>query len=128
MLAGNSPRARRWINRAGRHNDRLGGAAVVLAYYLPIPSAIVYAAAGWTGMSLRRFLILDTIGAALWIALNVGLGYAIGQGAVDVAKTISRYALYVSIAVFFLVFLIAMRRAQRDENQPPSEPASALED
>jgi membrane-associated protein len=128
MLAGNSPRARRWIVRAGRHNDRLGGAAVVLAYYLPIPSAIIYAAAGWTGMGLRRFLVLDTIGAGLWIALNVGLGYAIGQGAVDVAKSISRYALYVSIAVFVLVFLIAMRRAQRDETRPPSEPASALED
>jgi membrane-associated protein len=128
MLSGNSPRARRWIDRAGRHNDRLGGAAVVLAYYLPIPSAIVYAAAGWTGMGLKRFLVLDSIGTASWVALNVGLGYAIGQGAVDVAKAISRYALYVSIGIFVLVFLIAMRRAQREEKRPPSEPAPAIED
>jgi len=128
MLSGNSPRARRWVERAGRGHERLGDAAVVLAYYLPIPSAIVYAAAGWTGMSLRRFLVLDVIGAALWIALNVGLGYAIGQGAVDVAKGISRYALYVSIAVFVIVFLITMRRAQRDERQSRSDPGPALED
>jgi membrane-associated protein len=127
MLAGNGPRARRWVDRVGEH-ERLGGAAVVLAYYLPIPSAIVYAAAGWTGMSLRRFIILDIIGAALWVALNVGLGYAIGQGAVDVAKSISRYALYVSIGLFVLVFVIALRRAQRDERGPPRDPAAAVED
>ena len=37
-------------------------------------------------MRLRTFLMLDLIGSLLWIALCVGLGYAIGQSAVDVAK------------------------------------------
>ena len=45
-------------------------------------------------MRLRTFLLLDLIGSLLWIAFCVGLGYAIGQSAVDVAKAISRYALY----------------------------------
>ena len=50
-------------------------------------------------MRLSTFLLLDLIGSLLWIALCVGLGYAIGQRAVDVAKGISRYALYFTIAL-----------------------------
>ena len=50
-------------------------------------------------MRLRTFLLLDLIGSLLWIALCVGLGYAIGQSAVDVAKGVSRYALYLTIGL-----------------------------
>ena len=48
-------------------------------------------------MRLGTFLWLDLIGALLWILLCVGLGYAIGQRAVDIAKAVGRYALYVTI-------------------------------
>jgi len=54
------------------------------------------------------------VSASLWIAVNVGLGYAIGQSAVDVAKAISHYALYVTIGLVVVVFLISARRARRD--------------
>ena len=56
-------------------------------------------------MRLRTFLLLDLIGSLLWIALCVGLGYAIGQRAVDVAKGVSRYALYVTIVLIVVVFV-----------------------
>ena len=55
-------------------------------------------------MRLRTFLMLDLIGSLLWIGLCVGLGYAIGQSAVDVAKAVSRYALYVTIGLVAVVF------------------------
>ncbi len=45
-------------------------------------------------MRLVTFLFLDLIGSLLWIGLCVGLGYAIGQRAVDIAHAISRYGLY----------------------------------
>ena len=67
-------------------------------------------------MRLRTFLALDLIGSLLWIAFCVGLGYAIGQSAVDIAKGVSRYALYFTIALVALVFLrqwsVARRRAR----------------
>ena len=55
-------------------------------------------------MRLRTFLLLDLIGSLLWIALCVGLGYAIGQSAVDVAKAVWRYALYVTIGLVAVIF------------------------
>ena len=59
LFAGERPRARRWVNKIERNADKIGPPAVVFAYVIPIPSPLIYAAAGWTGMRLRTFLILD---------------------------------------------------------------------
>jgi membrane-associated protein len=80
---------------------------------LPVPSALIYAAAGWTGMSLRRFLLLDVIAAALWIAVAVGLGYGIGQSAVDVAKGISHYGLILTLVLLAAAMIVTFRREWR---------------
>ena len=48
--------------RLERMAERFGPAAVVLAYYLPLPSLLVYVAAGLVGMRLRTFLALDIVG------------------------------------------------------------------
>jgi membrane protein DedA with SNARE-associated domain len=61
-LGGRGPRGRRRADRAVRALQRYGSWAVVLAYVLPVPSGLIYAAAGWTGMRVRRFLLLDLIG------------------------------------------------------------------
>jgi membrane protein DedA with SNARE-associated domain len=74
LLGGRGPRGRRRADRAIRALQRYGSWAVVLAYVLPVPGALIYASAGWTGMRLRRFFLLDLAGTSLWVALNVGLG------------------------------------------------------
>jgi membrane protein DedA with SNARE-associated domain len=104
MLVGRGARAERLMARGERLGERWGPLAVILAYYLPIPNVLVYALVGWTGMRLATFIVLDVIGAALWTALMVGLGYAIGQSAVDVAHAISHYALLATIVLFALIF------------------------
>jgi membrane protein DedA with SNARE-associated domain len=64
-------------------------------------------------MRLVTFIAFDILGAALWSGMMVGLGYAIGQSAVDVAHAITRYSLWVTIALVVLVFArqAFMRRA-----------------
>jgi membrane-associated protein len=116
LFAGNRPRAKRWVDKVERNADRIGPPAVILAYVLPIPSALIYAAVGWTGMRLRFFILFDLIGTALWVALNVGLGYIIGQSAVDVAKAISRYALILTVVLVVVVIVVQIRRSTRPPN------------
>lgn len=113
MLSRGGPRAQRRAARAIRWAERYGAWAIVFAYFLPVPSALIYAAAGWTGMSLRRMLALDVLGTSLWIATNVGIGYWIGQSAVDVAKEISHYGLILTLALVGVVFIVALRREWR---------------
>ena len=99
--------------RSGEHLERFGGLAVAVAPFLPIPSSFVYAAAGWTGMSLRRFMVFDLVGMLSWIGLIVGLGYAVGHPAVQVAKAISHYALLVTIALVAVAIAVGVVRTRR---------------
>ena len=71
-LGARGPRGQQRTQRAIGLLERYGSWAVLLAYFIPVPSALIYAAAGWTGMRLRRFLLLDLAGTAMWVALIVG--------------------------------------------------------
>ena len=64
-------------------------------------------------MSLRRFLAFDLIGMLAWTGLIVGLGYAVGHPAVQVAKGISHYALLITIALVMIAIVIGVVRARR---------------
>jgi membrane protein DedA with SNARE-associated domain len=111
MLVGSGRRADRHSMRVERTMGRLGPFAVVFSYLLPVPNPIIDAAVGWTGMRLWVFLLLDAIGAALWVGLLVGLGYAIGQPAVDVVHAIGHYSLWVTLAI--VVAIIAAQSRHR---------------
>ena len=69
-------------------------------------------------MSFRRFIVFDLLGMLSWIGLIVGLGYAIGHPAVQVAKAISRYGLLATIAVVAIALTIAALRARRADTRP----------
>lgn len=111
-LCGGHPKAAAWAQRSGAQLERFGGLAVALAPFLPVPSSFVYAAAGWTGMSFRRFMVFDLIGMLSWIGLIVGLGYAVGHPAVQVAKAISHYALLITIALVAIAIAVGVLRAR----------------
>jgi membrane-associated protein len=92
----------------------------VLAPVLPVPSVIIYAAAGWTGMRLRRFIALDLLGTFGWVALIVGLGYALGRPAVKVAHAITHYSLLITLGLVAVSVAIAMWRASRADPEAPA--------
>ena len=98
------------VQRAGR---KITWPAVVLSYFLPIPSAIIYVIAGWARMRLVTFLVLDLIGALLWAGLLAGLGYALGHHAVVAARTISRYSWWFTIGIVALTVFFTLRSQRR---------------
>jgi membrane-associated protein len=116
LFAGRSQRQRRrglkFVARVNRWGRWFTWPAVIISPFLPIPNAIIYAVAGWTGMSWVTFLILDAIGSLSWAGLLAGLGWALGQHAVSVAQTVSKYGLWVSIAIVVLVVVGQMRGAR----------------
>jgi membrane-associated protein len=105
-------RARRFVERV-RSWPRWSTGLVVVAAALPgVPSVPLFLLAGLAGMRLVPFLVFDAIGSALVVGLVAGLGYGLGQTAVDVVLTIDQYALWVSIALIVIVSLRAGRRGQ----------------
>ena len=118
MLLGRGGKRERQIRRLEGVMRRLGPAAVLFGYILPVPTALIDAAAGWIGMRLRTFLILDVLGALLWTCLLAGLGYAIGQPAVDVAHAVGRYALWITLG---LIALIVVKQSRSARQASPSQ-------
>ena len=108
-----SRRVAKHMHRAQRAGRKFTWPAVVVSSFLPIPRAIICVLAGWAGMRLVTFLILDMIGALLWAGLLAGLGYELGHHAVVAAKVISHYGLWVTIAIVALTVVFAVRSQRR---------------
>ena len=105
LLGGPSPRTEKRLTRLHRLEARFGPLAVVLAYLLPVPAALVYAAVGDGGMRLWVFLVLDAFGTILWTALLAAAGWQLGHTAVDVANAVARYSLWVTLGLVVLIFV-----------------------
>jgi membrane-associated protein len=98
------------VQQAGR---KFTWPAVVICSFLPVPRAIIYVIAGWAGMRLVTFLVLDLIGSLLWAGLLAGLGYTLGHHAVVAAKTISHYSWWFTIGIVALTVLLTLRSQRR---------------
>jgi membrane-associated protein len=112
LLSGRRKHGPRFIARVHRWGRRFTWPAVILAPFLPVPTIIIYAVAGWAGMRVVTFLLLDLIGSLLWAGMLAGLGYALGQHAVTVAEEVSRYGLWVTIGIVILVIMGQIRASR----------------
>jgi membrane-associated protein len=123
MVLPGSRRAARHLPRVQQAGRKVTWPAVVLSAFLPIPKAIVYVLAGWAGMRLITFLILDLAGTLLWAGLLCGLGYTLGHHAVVAAAAISHYSWWFTIGIVALSVLFMMRsqRRLRTASAPPAE-------
>jgi membrane-associated protein len=117
MLLGRTRNPERQMARLQRLTAKYGWFAVLIGYIGPIPVFLIAVAVGWGGMKLRTYLILDIIAALLWLGLLVGLGYAIGQSAIDTVEAISRYALWITIG---LVVVIVARQVWAGSRRRPA--------
>jgi membrane protein DedA with SNARE-associated domain len=113
MTLPGSRRVAKHMARVQRSGRKFTWSAVVVSSFLPIPRAIIGVIAGWAGMRLVTFLILDLIGVLLWASLLAGLGYALGHHAVVAAKTISHYSWWFTIGIVALSVLFALHSRRR---------------
>ena len=111
-----SQRAQRFALRAAELNPWIVRGAVVVAVFPGIPTALVYAMAGWAGMRLTTFLLLDLLGTLSMTGLVAGLGYGLGQEAVDIVLLVDKYASAVSLMMIGLAAAVplAKRRMRRN--------------
>jgi len=109
LLSGRRNRGARYMDRVQRWGRKFTWPAVVVAPFLPIPTAIIYVVVAWAGMRLVTFLILDAIGSLLWAGMLAGLGYELGHHAVVVAQTISHYGLWISLGLVVVIVFFQVR-------------------
>jgi membrane-associated protein len=59
--------------------DKYGGVTIIIGRFIPIIRTFAPFLAGVAGMSYRRFLSYNVVGAVLWISLLVYAGYLFGN-------------------------------------------------
>jgi membrane-associated protein len=113
MVLPGSQRVARRLPRVQQAGRKVTWPAVLASSFLPVPRALIYVVAGWAGMRLITFLVLDLIGALLWAGLLSGLGYALGHHAVVAATTISHYSWWFTIGILALTLIFVVRSRRR---------------
>jgi membrane-associated protein len=119
LTGGPGPRTERRLARLHRLESRFGPFALVLVYFLPVPSVLVYAAVGDGGMRLWIFLILDLLATLLWTTALAVAGWELGQRAVDVADAVAHYSLWVTIALVVVITLWSARSSRGRQRRRP---------
>jgi membrane protein DedA with SNARE-associated domain len=87
------------LDKAEDFFERHGGKIIVVARFIEGLRQANGIVAGISGMHWRRFLFFNAIGAALWVGVWVSVGYLAGNHIAVIYQQISRYSLYVLIAL-----------------------------
>jgi membrane protein DedA with SNARE-associated domain/membrane-associated phospholipid phosphatase len=96
--------------------DRHGGKAILLGRFVGLVRAVAPFLAGSSGMPLRRFLPYDVIGAGLWGASFVLLGYIFWQSFSQLVDYAKKGALALGAVIVLVVAIVAAVRWLRDED------------
>lgn len=107
-----SPRRRRWVTRGEAWVRRWGVWALVVAWFVPVPVAVVEVLCGTSGMPFVRYFVGAFVGRLLWVGFLIGLGWSIGHPAVHVVSVIGRYGLYVTAGIVVLMVAVAVSRSR----------------
>jgi membrane-associated protein len=67
------------LRRTQAFYDKYGGVTIIIGRFVPIIRTFAPFLAGVAGMTYRRFLSYNVIGAALWISLLVYAGFLFGN-------------------------------------------------
>ena len=90
-----------YITRTQKFYAKYGARAVVLARFIPIVRTLTPILAGVGRMNYERFLAYNAIGAIVWGAGVVSLGYFLGE----LIPGIERYILPISVGIIIVSFL-----------------------
>ncbi|MEA2267526.1 MAG: hypothetical protein QOC64_136 [Solirubrobacteraceae bacterium] len=106
------------LQQVERFFDRHGGKAILLGRFVGLVRAIAPFLAGSSGMSLRRFVPYDIVGAGLWGTTFVLLGYVFWQSFSTLLSYAKTGALALGTTIVLIVALVwLVRWFRRPENR-----------
>ncbi len=96
------------IEKADKWFDKQGPKAVFFARFIPIVRSLISIPAGMSEMPFLKFLLLTSIGTAIWNIVLVSLGVAMGENWEIIANIIDKYAKVVLVLIVIVgIILVA---------------------
>jgi membrane protein DedA with SNARE-associated domain len=89
------------LDTAEKWFARFGDVSVLVGRIVPVVRTVISLPAGLAKMRRGHFMVLTTVGAAVWVGVLSGIGYALGSNWNHVAKTVHviQYPVLAVIAV-----------------------------
>jgi membrane protein DedA with SNARE-associated domain len=115
------------LDKAEYFFDRHGGKIIVAARFIEGLRQANGIVAGITGMHWKKFVVFNALGAALWVGFWVTLGYVAGNHIITIYDQITRYSLYLLIALVVLVAALIARWLLRRRARGRTRAASAAQ-
>jgi membrane protein DedA with SNARE-associated domain len=115
------------IDKAQGFFERHGGKIIVVARFIEGLRQANGIIAGISGLHWAKFLFFNAIGAALWVAVWVTVGYVSGDNIDTIYNDATRYSTYFAIAfgvvvlAFIARFVWRRRRAKREREAQQEE-------
>jgi membrane protein DedA with SNARE-associated domain len=117
------------LDKTASFFDRHGGKVIVIARFVEGLRQANGIIAGITGMHWTKFLPFNALGAAVWVAVWVAIGYFSGNHINSIYNAATRYQAYFAIAVGLLILAFIGRRvwkgrherAERAKRKAPAE-------
>src|SRR5262249_14144760 len=103
------------LDRVHRWFDRIGHWALLVGYYIAGVRHFTAIIAGTSGLQFTHFIAYAWTGGLLWVTSFLTLGYFLGENWKQIAESIHRYVLYVSIGVLVIAvgYFVVKWRGQR---------------
>jgi membrane protein DedA with SNARE-associated domain len=93
--------------------NRHGGKVIVIARFVEGLRQANGIIAGISGMHWKKFVIFNALGAALWVAVWVSIGYFSGSNIDTIYNTATKYELYFGILVGLVILAFVGRHVWR---------------
>jgi membrane-associated protein len=91
--------------------ERYGGKTIIIARFVPIVRTFAPFVAGIGQMRYRRFVLFNLIGAVLWVALLLPVGYAFGN--LPMIKRNFSIVIFAIIGISLLPAVVELLRGRR---------------
>jgi membrane protein DedA with SNARE-associated domain len=104
------------LERAHQWFERIGHWALTFGYFIPGVRHLTAYAAGMSGLAPHTFAIFAYLGASLWVATFLSLGYFLGDRWQVVQRNIDQYIKWVAVALTVLVVGYVWWRRSRARN------------
>lgn len=101
------------LDRAEHFYLNHGIKTVVVGRFIPLLRRLNGLVAGVTGMTWRRFLVANTIGAAVWVAVWTTIGIQAGNNIDAVNTALVRGGPFLAIVCVLLIIAYVIRRRRR---------------
>ena len=101
------------LDKTASFFDRHGGKVIVIARFVEGLRQANGIIAGITGMHWKKFVIFNSLGAALWVGVWVSIGYFSGSNIDSIYAAATRYEVYFGIAVGLVILAFIGHRVWR---------------